>query len=364
MSNGEESHVMTFQMLPDDVVLNCLSRIPRLHYPSLSLVSKKFRSIIASRELYETRSFLGRTESCLYVSLRFGLGSNPLIWFTLCQKPNSSSKILVPISSPNSPFERMSGVVAVDSSIYSIGGVTNPSSRVMVMDSYSLTYRDDAPSMRVARVLPSVCVLDGKIYVTGGCKNADSTNWIEVFDTKTQSWEFLQIPSEEICIGSEYKTMGYEGTIYVGSHERNVTYKVHKGKWRAADLKMHWGWCGKPICVIDNVLFHYYCWMIYWYDSKNRIWIPLKGLSSSFMFPFNMESDISAVRLTDYGGNMSVLWVVYKTINYHTEKIMYCAEIAIERDQGGEIWGTLKWSDIVFETNQHYWLEDVLATTV
>uniref|UniRef100_A0A1J3GYH9 Putative F-box/kelch-repeat protein n=2 Tax=Noccaea caerulescens TaxID=107243 RepID=A0A1J3GYH9_NOCCA len=57
--------------LSDDLLLTCFALISRLYYPTLSLVCKRFRSLIASPELYETRSLLGRTESCLYVCLRF-----------------------------------------------------------------------------------------------------------------------------------------------------------------------------------------------------------------------------------------------------------------------------------------------------
>lgn len=42
--------------LPNDLMLSCLARVLRMYYPSLSLVSKRFQSIISSPELYETRS--------------------------------------------------------------------------------------------------------------------------------------------------------------------------------------------------------------------------------------------------------------------------------------------------------------------
>ncbi|CAA0394777.1 unnamed protein product [Arabidopsis thaliana] len=53
--------------LPDDLLLNCLARVSRLYYPILSLVSKRFSSLVASPELYKIRKLLGQTESCLYV---------------------------------------------------------------------------------------------------------------------------------------------------------------------------------------------------------------------------------------------------------------------------------------------------------
>ncbi|WZZ88124.1 hypothetical protein YC2023_116703 [Brassica napus] len=50
--NGQEcSPVNMITHLPDDLLLNCLASVSRLHYPILSLVSKRLRSLIASLEL-------------------------------------------------------------------------------------------------------------------------------------------------------------------------------------------------------------------------------------------------------------------------------------------------------------------------
>ncbi|KAL9818340.1 putative kelch-type beta propeller [Arabidopsis thaliana] len=299
--NGEEPPFkrrrMNFLMLPDDLVLN---------------LSKRFRSILTSTELYQTQTLLGRTESCLYVCLTqitYDASNPQLIWFTLCRNPNSSKKILIPISYPKSASWSDS-VVAVGPNIYAIGGFSNnrtkPSSSVMVMDCRTHTWCE-APSMQVSRVFQSTCVLDGKIYVTGGRGTLDSTKWMEVFDTKTQTWEFLQFPSEEkICTGYKCESIVYEGTVYVRSYFHNVTYKLHKGRWIAADLAMNNGWrCSSSFCVIKNV---FYCCnrsdngMIDWYDSEKGSWTTMKGLE-------RLPKVYGNVKLAYYGGKMVVVYV-------------------------------------------------------
>ena len=77
----------SIMQLPDDLVLSSLARVSRLHYPILSLVSKTFRSLTSSPELYQNRYLLSRTENCLYVCLQFPTEPN-LRWFTLCRKPD------------------------------------------------------------------------------------------------------------------------------------------------------------------------------------------------------------------------------------------------------------------------------------
>ncbi|CAN8230854.1 unnamed protein product [Cochlearia groenlandica] len=361
-------------MLPDDLVLNCLARVSILYYPILSLVSKRFRSLLTSLELYQTRTCIGHTESCLYVCLRFPMISSPSIlrWFTICPIPNSSKKkTLVPVSFPDFPYTSWSKAVMVGPNIYVLGGsigdnyTSSSSSRsVAVMDCRTHTWRE-APSMQVARVRQSVCVLEGKIYITGGHgymtrgrrENIDSRNWIEVFDTETQTWEFFQVPSEEIFSGYYYTSIGYERTLYIKSEEKNATYKLHKGRWRASDLMFNKGWGHlSSHIVIDNVFYRYSRDDIEWYDSRNRIWTTLKGLEGLY----SLSRSGYNLNLVDCGATISVLWeeMVYDK----REHPIWCAEIAIEKRHNGEIWGKLEWVDIVFTST--YTLVNVLATTL
>ncbi|CAA7060112.1 unnamed protein product [Microthlaspi erraticum] len=68
-NNKESSSPVSMAHLPVDLLLNCLARVSRSYYPTLSLVSKRFRSLLASTtDLYETRRLLGSTESCLRTS--------------------------------------------------------------------------------------------------------------------------------------------------------------------------------------------------------------------------------------------------------------------------------------------------------
>ncbi|KAL0891480.1 hypothetical protein Bca101_015463 [Brassica carinata] len=348
MNDGEEPPVNNLLMLFDDLVLNCLAHVSRLYYPTLSLVCKRFRSLLASLDLFQIRTLLGLTESFIYVCLRLHTDSNQLRWFILCQRPNSSRKVLVPISIPSSTCASLSGVAVVGPNIYVIGGGSknNAWSSVMVMDSRFHTWRE-APSMRVARVFPSACVVDEKIYVAGGCDNLDSSNWMEVFDTKTQTWEFLQIPSEEICLGSEYQSAEYEGTVYMRSRKKRATYKLHKGRWRAADIGMNRGWAFSPssYCVIENVFYRYSDRKINWYDVQKKVWIILKGLEGFSRLPFLKDN----VKLADHSGKLAILWEEYMFADKNI--MIWYAEIILEKRQNQEIWGTLECFENVLISN-------------
>ena len=77
--------VLTMPYLPDELLLNCLARISRLYYPTLSLISKRFHSLLASTELYRTRRLLGSTENCIYACLLSP--HNQPHWCTLGRQP-------------------------------------------------------------------------------------------------------------------------------------------------------------------------------------------------------------------------------------------------------------------------------------
>ncbi|CAN8307933.1 unnamed protein product [Cochlearia groenlandica] len=287
--------------LPRDLLLNCLARVSRLHYPTLSLVSKHFRSIVASTELYETRSLLRRTESCLYLCLRIPLDPNTY-WFTLCQRPNrsltkeSTGNFLIPISSPPSPPLDSSSLVSFGSDIYRIGGKwpSSSSSRVSVLDCRFNTWRK-APRMRVKRRnTTTASLVDGKIYVAGGCKDINSWNWVEVFDPKTQTWENVTNPRSETRHESELISVGIGGKL--------------------SDC---------------------------WYDCNARTWKKLNGVEGLF--------DFHHCKMVDLGGSMAVLWDGYVSNNngYREEKVIWCAEIVLEMRDGDEMWGKIKWFDAV-----------------
>ncbi|KAF3607959.1 hypothetical protein DY000_02048949 [Brassica cretica] len=194
----KESLPLNQTYLPDDLLLNFFVRVSVLHYPILSIVSKRFRCLLASLALYQTRKLLNRTESCIYVCLQYGTEESR--WFTLCRRPtqvprfpNPKPQWFSPCFRPFRKEERKSGdnllisvttsnfslcgnflwnLSTVGSNIYLIGGYIGykPTSRVFCMDCRSHIWQE-APSMLIARTVPRVSVLDGKIYVLESFKN-------------------------------------------------------------------------------------------------------------------------------------------------------------------------------------------------
>ncbi|XP_010446504.1 PREDICTED: F-box/kelch-repeat protein At4g39550-like [Camelina sativa] len=366
--------------LPDDLVLSCLARVPRLYYPTLSLVSKSFRSLIASPELYKIRSSLNRTESCLYVCIQDGDDDPNPKWFTLCLKPNrtltndedliekkkkkkkkSSGYALAVIPVLHSRGVHWSGLVAVGSNIYNIGGPIDQevghSSSVSILDCQSHTW-GEGPSMRVERNYPAANLLDGKIYMTGGCKDcSNASNWMEVFDPKRQTWEPVLSPGAEIGGCSVHKSAVVDGEILF-ANSRGLIYNPKEGRWRRMPWDMDGGWVWWSYCVVENVLYYYYEGEFNWYDSKARLWKTLKGLKGLPRFARY------GGRMADYGGKMAVFWDKIVTSSGCKKKEIWCAVIALERRDGEEIWGKVEWHDAVHTVPLSYKVVYALSPTV
>ncbi|CAA7020583.1 unnamed protein product [Microthlaspi erraticum] len=368
---------ITNPSLPDDVLVSCLALVSRVYYPSLSLVSKSFRSLLASPELYKTRSSIGHAESCLYVCLRFHPDPNPR-WFTLCMKPDrvltkdnikkkkqkkkkSSGYVLAKIPASHSPPARSSGLVTIGSDIYNIGGDMNhePSSSVSILDCRTHTWRE-GPSMLVKRIYTHANVLDGKIYVAGygKAKESSSSDLMEVFDPKTQTWELVSR-----CSGGELGDISYihssaaiDRKVYIFAGSNDLAYEPRECRWERVGTKMTCVWSSN--CVIENVLYQQNDGKFEWYDTNARLWRTLKGVVGLPKFAR------STARLADYGGRMAVLWDKVVASPGDTKKVIWCAVIALERRNSDEIWGKVQWRDVVLTVPTSCDVQYALAATV
>ncbi|XP_010436207.2 PREDICTED: F-box/kelch-repeat protein At4g39560-like [Camelina sativa] len=386
--NGEEppiekekltAQVYPIPSLPDDLLLCILARVSRLYYPILSLVSKSFRSLLASPHLYETRSLLGRTESCLYVCLKLPPDFNTT-WFTLCRRPDQTQKksmgnlFLVPIPSLESPPVHSSNLVAVGSKIYNIGEDTKSSSTVSILDCKSHTWCQ-APSMLVERSYPVSNVVDGKIYVAGGCEEeCKSSNWMEVFDSKKQIWELVSCSLVEGWVNRRPKSAVIDGNIFMFARKcAGLAYMPKEDRWEALSVLTIFdlGWEPRCYCVVDNVLYCYDKGII-WYNPKVGSWFELKSLIGLPKFDDHVGVK---VKMAEYGGKMVIFWDKYlPSSGYKKNKVIWCAVIAFEKrdnnNNSQEIWGSreifgkVEWLDAVLTVPEKYKFVSALSATV
>ncbi|KAH0894331.1 hypothetical protein HID58_056760, partial [Brassica napus] len=337
----------SFSLFPDEIFVNCLARISRMYYPTLSIISKSFRSLLSSTELYTARSHIGTTEQCLYVCLSDESYQSPQ-WFTLCINPNRTltvstikkkktvGKSLAPIPS-SSDFPSVSeSTLVVGSDIYVIGGpiktelsmpkCTRPSSAVRILDCRTHTWRD-APSMIVPRNHALTCFYDGKIYVMGGCGELEEP-WAEVFETNTQTWKPLSDPGTEIRnIGSctFYTIKEIKGKIFFWNPNRAYAYDTSQDNWESyaelwesttclIDGGVQYYYIPKSACEIDGVwYFISYAFYHFRWTKDGGDWEVMKGLYSlRELYKRNGGSSRNTTKLVSCGGKLLLLWEAFR----------------------------------------------------
>ncbi|KAF4371687.1 hypothetical protein CsatB_023682 [Cannabis sativa] len=341
--------------LSDDVALNCLARIPRCHHPTLSLVSKTFRSLLSSPLLFNARSLLNSTQHFLYLTLRSHTLQNPFSWLTFYKPQHNSlpdhthfQALIVPVPPIPSPSVG-SAYATLGPKIYVLGGSVNdvPTSHVWVLDCRFHTW-EPGPSMRVGREFAAAGVVDGKIYVMGGCavdSSARSAHWAEVFDPVVGRWEAVPSPIE-VRDKWMHASAVVGGRIYAMADRGGVVYSPMRKEWEGVGVDLDMGWRGRA-CVVDEVLYSYdYLGKIKGFDFRNGEWKELKGVDKE------LPKFLCGATMANVGGRLIVLWEekVDRNENRNVRRKdidIWCAEIEVKKNGDRDQYGKIHWSEKV-----------------
>ncbi|XAR73291.1 hypothetical protein NMG60_11007211 [Bertholletia excelsa] len=325
--------------LPDDVALQCIARVPRSHHPSISLVSKSWQSTVRSPLLYITRSLLSCTQHFLCLNVRV---NSSFTWYLLDPNPSSPNKLrtlspLPPISSQ--PIG--SAYAVLGSKIYVIGGAINeiPSNCMWVFDCRFNKW-EMGPRMRVGREFAAAGTVNGKIYVMGGCQVdnwARSVNWAEVFDPVSGSWTAVPSPIEARDKWMHASAVIHE-KIYAMADRGGVVYDALGGKWGVVSKRLDMGWRGRA-AVVDGVLYSYdFLGRIRGYDVEEDVWKELKGVGKG------LPKFLCGATMANVGGRLFVVWEGNRS---GKEMEIICAGIEVQKDQNGDLSGSILWHDVI-----------------
>ncbi|KAL7003386.1 hypothetical protein U1Q18_004542 [Sarracenia purpurea var. burkii] len=339
--------------LPNDVALQCIARVPPYHYPSLSLVSKTWRSTVRSPLLYTTRSLLNCTQHFLYLNLRV---NSSFTWFFLHQNPTNPKRRRTLSPLPPIPSQPIGSAFAVlGPKIYVIGGAINqiPSNTIWVFDCRFNRW-ELGPKMRVCREFAAAGAAGGKIYVIGGClvdNWARSVNWAEVFDPVAGSWTAVPSPIEVRDKWMHASAVIFD-KIYANAVRGGVVYDAVAGEWDDLSTVLDKGWShrGKGAAVVDGVLYIYgyyhHLWRIMGYDVEEDVWKELKWVDNGLP-----ECLYCGVTMANVGGKLFVVW---EGKGSGKEMEIMCAEIEVWKDRGGGLSGSIVWSDVILDMVPRY----------
>ncbi|KAL0721112.1 hypothetical protein Bca4012_035711 [Brassica carinata] len=276
--------------LTEDIILDILARVPSCYHPILSLVSKHFRSLVASHELEERRSLLGCTEHRLYVVL-YNTVKHIYQLYILRRKANGSHRLVRIPSLPNMPADGI--LVTAGSRIYVFGRLNS----VISIDFRSQT--------------------------------------VHLLPIQTQMWE-PEKTTPEMMSGC---MVMMAGKMYTRDGLNSFVYDPKESRWETDKTLNMFEW--DYGCVVDDVLYYYdYHGSVFRaYNPKECSWVVVNGLEN---FVAQMRLISNWFYIGSYGGKLAMFfWNTFGT------RVIRCAEISLERRQGKEIWGKVEWCDDV-----------------
>ncbi|KAG2554430.1 hypothetical protein PVAP13_9KG610500 [Panicum virgatum] len=238
-----------------DLTINCLLRLSRSDYGSVASLSRDFRSLVRSGEIYRLRRQNGVAEHWVYFSC------NVLEWDAY--DPYRDRWIRVPKMPPDECFmcsDKESLAVGTDS----LGTIL---SSAEMYDSESHTWTP-LPSMNRARKMCSGVFMDGKFYVIGGVANNNKVLTCgEEYDMKRRSWRIIENMSEGLngVTGAPPLIAVVNNELYAADYSEKDLKKYDKknnkwitlGKLPERSVSMN-GWglafraCGDRLIVIGG----------------------------------------------------------------------------------------------------------------
>lgn len=175
--------------LPDDVLLECLARLPRAALQSAMMVCQKWRSVLQAPEYYEQRRRIGTLEPLLFVFGGSGSGLASAVYCKRAGKWRAASLFSPRVTMGNEWLAEYHGVdhaqsllhaqpAVLNHRIFIVGAIPSHNSKLwgpdatIMYDSWTKTLSRRAP-MLLPRKKFACCSIDGRILVAGGANRRD-----------------------------------------------------------------------------------------------------------------------------------------------------------------------------------------------
>ncbi|KAJ4909864.1 F-box/kelch-repeat protein [Raphanus sativus] len=250
--------------------------------------------------------------------------------------------------------------LAVEALSRLVGGFTClVGSTMMTSSAFSIDFisntRQTLPSMPFPMSDTAAEFIDGRIYVVGNRCGVDS-KVVVVFDTETQTWE-PEMKKPEMGMYGCVVAMG--GKIYMRDINKSFVYEPKENKWETEEVLSSKEW--ENACVFDDVLYYRDYWKnkLRWFDPKQRCWGVVKGVDKLLA----ETRRVGWSQTVSYGGKLVLLFPKGKFSGITRE--ICCAEISLERPDGGLIWGHVDQSyDLRLTAGGNFHITKALAVAV
>ncbi|CAH8334550.1 unnamed protein product [Eruca vesicaria subsp. sativa] len=303
--------------LPEDVVAKCLVHLSRLDLAALAMTSKAHRSL----NLLSSMGLEMADEAHRAILLQSG-----------------------------------SSFMVVDWGIYIIGGLLNgkPTSNVTMFDCFDHGWYK-IPPMKMPRAFASASIIDGKLYVFGGCgDDVDSSNWAEVYNFRTYTWD-------TVCVPPTARPKSIKEIVGTGKKE---VYVVDEDcqifSFSPSKLPPMFVSCGKTDskpgdredwCFFGGFIFARGAGgTILWCLPDQLDWKEVKGLEE-------LQQQLVGYDISKLSTNHAHIVIFWNAQPQGSESLeLWSAEISLtqtETSQGLEIRGKIEWSGSVYKLDDY-----------
>uniref|UniRef100_A0A2N9FX83 F-box domain-containing protein n=1 Tax=Fagus sylvatica TaxID=28930 RepID=A0A2N9FX83_FAGSY len=206
-----QNHLSTLSSLPDDLLLECLSRLPPSSLPSLSLVCRRWARFLDSSSFFDLRRRQGRIHNIVFAvsATDYGLFAASLRFHDDEDDADWKWKVSLFLANDAVSLGNFHGLLS-QARLSAIGP------RIFIIGRNAMVRYDTWSGTVVARssmIFPrkkfATAVVSGKIYAAGGGSRTDA---VEEYDPHTDTWRVVSnAPRRRYgCIGASV-----DGVFYV-----------------------------------------------------------------------------------------------------------------------------------------------------
>lgn len=319
--------------LPDDLATHCLLRVSRRFHGLLRCVCRQWRDLLISPRFFDMRERQGLAQEWLYVMFRTSNGQYR--WFAF----EEEARLWLPL--PPLPCHVIGAACAVAAGrLFMIGGsLGETASRSVWAYNPRLNRWQMAAPMKAPREFAAAGVIEGRIYVLGGCypgSLAGTAAWAEVYDPLTNRWSSIPSPPER-----RYKWMHgnavLEGKLFAVADMGGIIFNPSSSTWNSISVNLDLGW-KRRAAVVNNILFS--CnnlGKILGYDLEQDQWLEVQGWEQ------DVPKMVSCAMLTNVAGKLYVLWEIPGR-GWDTKLALAALDIHKEQRM---LWGKVLWYHVI-----------------
>ncbi|KQK14681.1 F-box/kelch-repeat protein SKIP6 isoform X2 [Brachypodium distachyon] len=293
-------------VLPDDLAVHCIARLPRAAHPALALVSRALHALLCRHPepLLAARKRLGLSDPHVLVSLRPPSSASPL-FFLLLPQPGWPP---LPLPTPPVPVSSSSAAAAAGSRLFLVGGSVDgvPAPSVQVLDARTRSW-SVGPRLSSPREFAAAVALPGALFVAGGCVPS-SPFWAESLDLASPRAKWAPVPSpDHLREKWIHGCVSLAGKVLAVADRGGLAYDPAAPPaeaWAPVSPVLDMGWKGRA-AVVGGILYSYdYMGQVKGYDPDTDAWSMVQGLDKE------LPRFLCGATLANVGGLLYLIWEV------------------------------------------------------